>query len=95
MLEQLSELLKGANEEVVPKVRELLGPLLASLPRAPNLDPVSLLGLAAMTVQRSTFEASVSTTLGNLDFINIGKWTISFFSYLRFFSDLCPRMSCD
>ncbi len=84
MLEQLSELLKGANEEVVPKVRELLGPLLASLPRAPNLDPVSLLGLAAMTVQRSTFEASVSTTLGNLDFINIGKLA-AFLTFYFFF----------
>ena len=92
MLEQLSQLLRGANREVLPRLRETIEPILETLPNtigAANLDPASLLGLAASAVKGSTIEASVSTTLGNLDFLNIGQHfltlhTICYYSSITF-----------
>jgi hypothetical protein len=75
LLEQLAKVLRGTKEEVIPAIRDTLTPIINAIPSpGGNLDPASLLGLAAMAVKGATFEASVSTTLGNLDFINVGKF---------------------
>ena len=72
LLEQISSLLQTASEDVVPSLISLARPLLDRLPIR-NLDPGSLLSLAAMTLTQSQFQLSMETRLGDLDFINIGK----------------------
>lgn len=72
LLQQLSEILNEVGTDVLPGLIRDLEPILARLPVV-NLPINELISIFAMTVQNSEFEASVSTQLGNLDFLDIGK----------------------
>ena len=75
ILEQLADLLSGVDEEVLPalmKSLEPILPLLISQSQLNNIDLAQVIGVVSQTLQKSTFHASLSTHLGDLDFINLG-----------------------
>ena len=76
ILEQLAELLAGVDEEVLPTLVTTLEPLLAVLMNQPveNLDLPTILSYAAQTLQKSKVHVSLSSTLGDLDFLKIGNF---------------------
>ena len=68
-------LLVGVDEEVLPALMTSLEPLLTLLMNQPvdNLDLPTILSYAAQTLQKSKIQVSLSSNLGDLDFIKIGK----------------------
>ena len=72
LLEQLSSLLTTVNQEVIPNVQESIEPLLISS-QVENLNLVELIGNIVGVLQRSDVELAISTKLGTLDFLDIGK----------------------
>ena len=72
LLEQLSEILQEVKAEEIPKFVESFTPVLMNIPET-TLEVSDIIGMLATGLKRSTFEASLTTKLGNLDFINIGK----------------------
>ena len=87
ILEQLAELLAGVDEEVLPTLVTTLEPLLAVLMNQPveNLDLPTILSYAAQTLQKSKVHVSLSSTLGDLDFLKIGNFPYFFFSFFSIF----------
>ena len=75
ILEQLADLLAGVDEEVLPALMTALEPLLTLLMNQPvdNLDLPTILSYAAQTLQKSKVHVALSSNLGDLDFIKIGK----------------------
>ena len=72
---QLADLLIGVDEEVLPALMTTLEPLLTLLmnQQVDNIDLPTVLSYAAQTLQKSKVDVSLSSTLGDLDFLKIGK----------------------
>ena len=72
---QLADLLIGVDEEVLPALMTTLEPLLTLLmnQQVDNIDLPTVLSYAAQTLQKSKVEVSLSSTLGDLDFLQLGK----------------------
>lgn len=76
ILGQLADLLSGVNEEVLPALIESLEPILSLLmtqQQFNNIDLAQIIGYVSQTLQKSTFQASLSAHLGDLDFINLSN----------------------
>ena len=74
ILGQLADLLSGVDQEVLPALMKSLEPILPALiSQTNNIDLAQIIGYVTQTLQRSTFHASLSSHLGDLDFINISK----------------------
>ena len=82
IIEQLADLLIGVDEEVLPALMTTLEPLLTLLmnQQVDNIDLPTILSYAAQTLQKSKVEVSLSSTLGDLDFLKIGKEYTHFIS---------------
>ena len=74
ILGQLADLLSGVDQEVLPALMKSLEPILPALiSQTNNIDLAQIIGYVTQTLQKSTFHASLSSHLGDLDFINISK----------------------
>ena len=75
MARNFKYLLVGVDEEVLPALMTSLEPLLTLLMNQPvdNLDLPTILSYAAQTLQKSKIQVSLSSNLGDLDFVKIGK----------------------
>ena len=73
LVEQLSAIVKAAENKALPSLATALRPQLISGVQGGNPDIAQLLGYVTRTLKKSEFEFAVNTKLGNLDFINVGK----------------------
>jgi len=72
ILGQLADLLSGVDEEVLPALMKSLEPILPALiSQSNNVDLAQIIGYITQTLQKSTFHASLSANLGDLDFLSI------------------------
>ena len=69
LLEQIGGIISKVDSNVVPQIEQGLDPFL----EGGNVDILRLIGILAKTLPSSHFEASITTKLGNLDFLNIGE----------------------
>ena len=72
---QLSELIAGVDREVLPALMTSLEPILPVLlaQQSNNLDLSQVINYVTQTVQKSTFHVGISSHLGTLDFLDVGK----------------------
>jgi len=85
ILEQLADLLAGVDEEVLPALMTSLEPLLTLLMNQPvdNLDLPTILNYAAQTLQKSKIQVSLSSNLGDLDFVKIGPQNVDISQFVK------------